>query len=1067
MTPDEPAPAERLTAAMDVWLRHRQASDCSDEELLARHPSFRDLLEPLVADARGDDAEQQHTSSGRAFGSYRLLDEIGRGGVGVVYDAVQDPLGRHVALKLLSDSLQHHPQAVARFRREGGMLARLRHPHIVQVYDAGVEDGVPFHAMERIDGVSLQELLAQLAGHDATSCTGDSLAEAMIAAMAAKASEAPDRNDTAPNNPAPNNTTPNNPTPNTTDRNNTKRNNTNREDPDREDTGREHTRREQTIGAKLRARSHAEAAVRLCYSIADALATAHREGILHRDVKPANILLRRDGTAMLSDFGLARDIREPGLTQAGGFVGTPFYVSPEQAAGHAASVDVRSDLFSLAVVLYELLVLARPFEGETTEVVLAKVRQVDPHALLKTATALPADLLAVLERALQRRPEDRYDSMATFAGELAAILELRPVQARRQGWAQRAWQVVRRHPRQSATWTALTISIVVAASLWLHLANQQSRIDAGFAKEVLPQVEQHLDLAMLEAEGRSWDAAKMHVAAAAELLPELPLVLAAQAHVLWQSNDRQRARAFMVQLKGAAPEVGAQLERDAPEPTTSLGWFVRGWRQMQSAHTSGDMTEFQNAAKSYRRAIDRSPGPRRIFHCQYLHALSHCHDWEAVRAMVADVGHLWPDSPVVAYWRGFASIATNPTFAKQQLERACKELPDLAEPRLRLAKLLEGEGDLEGAEQHIRQILANFPHIHLPRLILARLLRSQQRARDALPILQKLQVDWPTNFRVPAERANTLVALGRYDEALAAAEEAVATAPNAPQVYANRAQVLLQLRRRQEALDDVNKACDMAPSNFDFLGVRARVFIHMARWQDAAENLRSVVALNPGAIGSWCDLAAMYRRIKDLDAAEHALQQAEALDPNHWLLHLQRAHVLQARKLPAEARKSFQLAADANPDHAEAVINLAGFHMSAREYDAGLDLLAEARHRQPELWQGWRPAIAILTHLKRHQQSEALLAAWCSQHAKDSTRWLQLATLRRKSPEHSAELAKAALDHAAALIGQDNPFVLLERGELLLQAGDESAARTVFTRLVNMKRVPAKIRKACQDHLAR
>jgi serine/threonine protein kinase/tetratricopeptide (TPR) repeat protein len=1014
MSPGDHVPAERLTAALDIWLHHRQAPDCSEEELLARHPSMRDLLEPLIVGVEEPLVDDSNGS--RQFGCYRLLREIGRGGVGIVHEAVQEPLGRHVALKVLSGGLLQHAQAVARFRREGGLLARLQHPHIVPIYDAGVEAGVPFHAMELIEGASLHDLLLSLRGLDPTTCDGGTLANALASELA---------------------------------------------------VARDADQAIETIGAQLRARSHVEVVVRLVHTIANALAAAHQEGILHRDVKPANILLRRDGIAKLSDFGLARDLREPGLTQPGGFVGTPYYVSPEQAAGRISEVDARSDVFSLAVVLYELLVLARPFQGDTSEEVLANVQAVEPHQLLAAAGDLPLDILAVLDCALQRHREDRYASMAAFALDLSAILELRPVSARRRGAVSRALLGMRRRPKQVAMVAAVITSAMVAFVLWVHLANQQSRIDVGLAIELLPAVEHEIDLAMLELEASNHRGAVARVAAAAELAPNLPIVLAVQAHVLWVVGDRDGSEECLARLTRVAPDVAAQVQPDAVEPVTSLAWFARGWQHLKVAHADGGIDGFREAAKCFRRAIDRSPEPRRLFHCQYLHALTHTQDWPAVIAMSDDVGHLWPESPVVAYWRGFALLAVDVDQARPLMERACQQLPGLAEPMQRLAKVLELQGDLAGAERWIRDLRASQPHLLMPRLLLARLMRRQHQEREALAMLDDLVVDWQSTFRVPSERAAVLLALGRSEEALQSAEVAVATAPEAPQPYQRRAMVLLQLGRHAEALADIDKACAMRPNNYEFLQSRATVCIRMARWQEAAESLRQVVALQPKAKGSWCDLATMYRRMQDLDAADAALAKAEQVDPGFWLLHLQRGHVLRARQQPAQARDAFQLAADANLEHGEAVINLAGFHMAAREYEQGLALLAEARRRQPELWQGWRPAIATLTSLGRHQEAEQLLLTWCDRHPRDGAGWLQLASLRRQSPEHTAEAARAALTHASSVLGEHSSIVLHELGEQLLQGGDQAGADALFRRVLASKRVPAKVREACRARLAK
>ena len=265
--------SSRLTTALNLFLACRTRGE-DPRTLLARHPELADLLTPMC----DDEAAEAPASDARAFGDFDLAREVGRGGMGVVYEARQRSLGRRVALKILAHDVATSPTQIARFHREARTLARLDHVHIVRVLDVGDSDGRHWLAMEFVDGTSLEERLTALragGGHSGGS--------------------------------------------------------------------------RRTL-------------VQVIAEVADALQHVHDAGILHRDVKPSNILLDRNDHARLSDFGLARDSSSPTLTQVGVVAGTPHYMSPEHLVGGDA-LTPRSDVFSLGATLYECVVLERPFQG--------------------------------------------------------------------------------------------------------------------------------------------------------------------------------------------------------------------------------------------------------------------------------------------------------------------------------------------------------------------------------------------------------------------------------------------------------------------------------------------------------------------------------------------------------------------------------------------------------------------------------------------------------------------------------------------------------------------------------
>src|SRR3984893_13422824 len=263
-------------------------------------------------------------SSSRRLGDFEIVRELGRGGMGVVYEARQISLNRKVALKVLASGLGLTARAVERFHREAEAAAKLHHTNIVPVYATGEEDGTHFYAMELIDGPTLDHVIRQwregVTGAQHREVPGPAAVQPATAGLGT----------TGPYIP------------------------------------------ETTMGSgatsasssSLGSGSHYfDTVARMIAEVADALAYAHKEGIIHRDIKPSNLLLSPDGRLSINDFGLARVLEQPGMTMSGEFVGTPAYMSPEQITAGRAPLNQRTDIYSLGATLYELLTLQRPFTG--------------------------------------------------------------------------------------------------------------------------------------------------------------------------------------------------------------------------------------------------------------------------------------------------------------------------------------------------------------------------------------------------------------------------------------------------------------------------------------------------------------------------------------------------------------------------------------------------------------------------------------------------------------------------------------------------------------------------------
>ena len=398
------------------------------EALLAEHAEHRDALVAFfeVVDLMEAPPETEEALPAR-LGEFRIIREIGRGGMGVVYEAEQPSLKRAVALKVLPPKLRADRGLHARFKREAEAAARLRHPNLVPVFSCGESAGAPFFAMELVDGTSLEHVIRE---------------------------RRDGRSESWP------------------------------------ETGEASWHR----------------ALGICIKIADALQYAHGQGILHRDVKPANILLELDGTPRLTDFGLALDLEASSLTVAGEVFGSPQYMSPEQAFRRESPLDARTDIYSLAVTLYELLTLELPYGGRTQTDILSALSTGDLVPLCEADGALPNALERVLSRALEHEADERYADAAEFASDLRIVLDsggrdhgLASKRMHTRSWLSgRVAAILHLDPpsnwrkRGGRIWTGRRIVGVFAASLliaaafiWLRYQAIQARSLAAVSREAL------------------------------------------------------------------------------------------------------------------------------------------------------------------------------------------------------------------------------------------------------------------------------------------------------------------------------------------------------------------------------------------------------------------------------------------------------------------------------------------------------------------------------------------------------------------------------------------------------
>ncbi|MEM7231060.1 MAG: protein kinase, partial [Planctomycetota bacterium] len=400
------------------------------------------LIEQLAAD-------EVQEGLGETIDDYRVVREIGRGGMGIVYEAVQISLGRPVALKLLPPGAKDSEGGRERFLFEAQIAARLNHPNIVEVFEVGEVDGLHFYAMQLVEGASLDRYIRaerdtrsnSASRHDTTRehDSGQSLATTRLASPVERLR--PNRKTESPPSSAPN----------------------------------------LFDSSTTRARSRdfrkiAEIGVR----VADALACAHDAGVVHRDIKPSNLLVDRDAHVWVTDFGLAKALDTDGLTRTGDAVGTLQYMSPERFRGWS---DPRSDVYSLGATLYELTTLESPFRGVDRAKLMREIIEEDPTAPRSIDPRVPLDLETILMKSLAKDPADRYESAVAFRDDLKRFAAGQPIHARRTTTLERVLLLVRRNPVVSALAATIVVAITTAAVIATVSAIQLSASSETLGEE--------------------------------------------------------------------------------------------------------------------------------------------------------------------------------------------------------------------------------------------------------------------------------------------------------------------------------------------------------------------------------------------------------------------------------------------------------------------------------------------------------------------------------------------------------------------------------------------------------
>jgi tetratricopeptide (TPR) repeat protein len=855
------------------------------------------------AQARAGAGQIQH------LGEYRLVREIGRGGMGVVYEAEQESLGRRVALKVLAPEALRDPRYLQRFQREARAAARLHHTHIVPVFGVGEDQGTHYYVMQYIEGRPLGEVLAELRRLRADASPGsgpapDSAAGEVGAGAGRSPSAAPGppssvevarslwegRSRAAPpQDPAAaidpdvitrreNGATP--PAPQAPGSS-------------AADAGAGSTSRPLSDPH----RPYAQSVAHIGAQVAEALEYAAQQGVLHRDIKPSNLLLDVWGNVWLTDFGLAKASGTPDLTRTGDLLGTLRYMAPERFQGRA---DVRSDVYALGLTLYEALALRPAFDEAGQMQLMQQITTAEPLRLDRLTPPLPRDLVTVVHKAMAKAPGDRYQTAGALAEDLHRFLEDRPIAARRLGVLEQAWRWGRRNPALAGLLAALLALALLASGGGVWLVQQRAE--------------------------RQTEAARQ----AQELRQEVGTALA-QAVRLRHGFHFGQGRELLEQARQRlAPAEPDDLRRQVDQALADLDLAERLDGARLRAASIGEQGKFDFA------------GAERRYAAAFAAAgLSRAGDDSA--ALAARVNASAVRAELVGALDDWASICRDPARRAWLLTVVREADPDPARDRLRQPELWRDDAALTRVAREVRA-----PELS-PQLATALGRALHESGRDAAQLLSAAQARFPNDFWLNFDLGGTLYNAKRWNEALGYYRAALALRPEAVAVHNSLGNTLNAKGQLDEAIAHYQDALRLDPEYALAHYNLGNALKAKGQLDEAIAHYQEALRLDPELAYAHNNLGlALYAR-GQLDQAIAHYQDALRLDPGLALAHNNLGWVLKAKGQLDEAIAHYQEALRLDPEYALAHNNLGNALKAKGQLDEAIAHYQDALRLGPTL----------------------------------------------------------------------------------------------------------------------
>jgi len=690
---------------------------------------------------------------GGRIGAYVIREELGRGGQGVVFLADDTRLQRKVALKVLDGVTGLSDARLGRFNREAHLASRLDHPGICTIYEAGEASGMPFLAMQYVRGETLANRIRTAT--EAPDTVGFSVLD-----LDTRSNPDPERA-----------TTRDGPT-----------------------TG---VRTTQTsTGPVLEILATME-------QVARALHAAHESGVIHRDIKPGNIMITPEEQPVVLDFGLAGEMEGDGptLTRTGDLFGTPAYMAPEQLMAQRIRVDRRVDIWALGVTVYEAVTLTRPFEAPTREGLYQSILTREPRPAQRLNPAIPRDLDVVLKVALEKDRDRRYQTALDFAEDLRAVREGQPIRARPPSMLTRGWRLARRNPVSSLLLTSLLLVLTVGLPVLAYqrgllqaaepdrIRGEQVRMQTRFDGALGDGLAALLDDGGWVGGRRPADTAPDHFRRALELRPNSLEAAGGLAVSLLEHDPREtlkiieRIRADAAALPsltlvqadalralGRAAEADATLKEARVPSALSVDRFINALHTL-SRSLRTDEGAARRAVELLTLALVRLPASKLPYHELRSVALSRCGSprerVEAVDLLITG----WPDSPRAHHYAGALLKDQDPVRA-ERLYRKALDLGAGVQTMNNLGNLLATGRRYDEAMAMYEEAMRREASYKLAPYNLGDALMRLNRPEDALPYLESATKADPGFGEAWAYLGRALQLTGRFEDAQSAFDRA-------------------------------------------------------------------------------------------------------------------------------------------------------------------------------------------------------------------------------------------------------------------------------------------------------
>ncbi|HUG93043.1 MAG TPA: protein kinase [Planctomycetaceae bacterium] len=1014
-TTDDP----RVTRAVEEYLAALERGERPQrQQFLARHAAVAvplgdcldalDFLYTATGELRLDGAPAPDGSNATALaaagvlGDYRIIGEIGRGGMGVVYEAEQVSLSRRVALKVLPFASVLDPRQLQRFKNEALAAAQLDHPNIVDVYAVGCERGVHYYAMRHIEGHTLADVIRELrwrSGLEVRDATHAALLTTRIEEGGSRIDDGRNQqiSDLSPQTDAPLTT---HDSPATT-------------------SPLAALSTEHATNPRAYFRRVAEIGIQ----IAEALDYAHQHGIVHRDIKPSNLMLDAAGKAWVTDFGLAHIEAEASLTMTGDVMGTLRYMSPQQAAGNQRLVDYRADVYSLGITLYELLTLRPAFAGADRANLLHQIAAEDPHPPRRFVRSIAADLETIVLKAIAKEPNERYATAQEFASDLRRFLADQPIRASRPGLSSRLRKWGRRHRTACTAAVAILILSLIAAG-WLKIRHE-SQLDrterlaresltaaatavearnyalarerlAEASSRVLPGNRRFVGLSAELGQLRSQVDARVEATTRFEEFMRLNHENRYLLHVRQEAEVRTLAKRIL-SLYGVLEDANwvQRLERDHLTAEQSAKYRktayellilladhrIRWWNQPEAGY-EGSQRDAARMSMHYLQKLVTFHPPTLGYYwvrSQCRKALGELQaaeeDARRAREMTANLGVDYFLIARHAHW------ARDEEEALRWYQAALRVEPDHYPSLYMMGLSFDQLGRKSEAILAFTACISHQPQHGLAYTNRARLLTDLGRTEEALADLTKV-----TNLAADATLSNSAqilgasgqayYTLGRYEEAVAAFTGYIGLNPHDFAGYCVRSCAFIELGRLDEALADLNMFCQIAPRNRVAFSNRALVHSRLGRADDAIADLTKLIELVPDDASAYLRRATLHAQVQRYEQARTDYQRASQLDIREpkqmnnaaWFL---ATCPYVAFRAPAEAVRLARRAVELKPDDGTYWNTLGVAHYRAGNCSEAIAALHKAEEFLPDTFFAFNGFFLAMAHCRLDNRGEA------------------------------------------------------------------------------------------------